>query len=95
MLVDKTKPYLSSKRKLVKNNSELKEQIDLVEELLELNHLDTSLDFKKIVCKKDKSRKSVKIPNTQYRILLSQEDDIFMLICVCSHDRYQIRNKNC
>jgi len=95
MLVEKTKTYLSSKKKLVKNNNELKDQIDQVEKLLEINHLDTALDFKKIICKKDKSRKSVKIPNTQYRILLSHDEDTFVLVCVCNHNRYQIRNKNC
>jgi len=95
MLVDFTKPYFNSKKKLVKNNHELREQIEQVEELLKVNHLDTSLDFKKIVCSKDKLRRSVKIPNTQYRILLSHNEDAFILICVCTHDRYQIRNKNC
>ncbi len=95
MLVEKSSPYLSTRKKIIKHNNDLESKIELAEELLEINHLDSSLDFKKIVCKKDKSRHSIKISGTQYRILLSHEDDVFILICVCTHDRYQIKNKNC
>jgi len=95
MQVDKTAAYLNTRKKLIKSNRHLEEKIKEAELLLETNHLDSSLDYKKIICKKDKTRHSIKISNTQYRILLSHEDDTFILVCVCTHDRYQIKNKNC
>lgn len=95
MLVEKNKAYMSTRKKLIKKRRVSQEAVEIAENLLEYNYLDSSLDFKKIICKKDKFRRSIKIANTQYRILLSHREDTFILVCICDHDEYQIRNKNC
>ncbi len=46
-------------------------------------------------CKKDKDRYSIRIPNTQYRILMNCTIDVIYLVCVCSHDEYDRRNRGC
>lgn len=65
MLVEKTNSYISTRRKLIKRRRVSEEAVEIAEQLLEYNHLDSSLDFKKIICKKDKFRRSIKIANTQ------------------------------
>ena len=46
-------------------------------------------------CKKDKDRHSIRVQNTQYRILMSVNKKEIFLICICDHDDYDRRNKNC
>jgi len=38
---------------------------------------------------------SLYISNTQYRVLLSIRENLTVLVCICSHDDYDFRNKNC
>ena len=53
------------------------------------------LHYKKMICKKDKDRYSVRVLNTQYRILMTVANNKALLVCVCSHDDYDRINKNC
>lgn len=94
MQVNETSSFLSSKKSFRKNI----ELIDKIKEtiiLLKKDKSDISLHHKKITCKKNKNRYSIKVLNTQYRILLNEFDEYIDLICVCSHDKYQRYNKNC
>ena len=48
-----------------------------------------------MTCKKDKDRYSIRVVNTQYRILMTMVNNEALLVCVCSHDNYDRINKNC
>lgn len=49
----------------------------------------------KISCKHDKNRYSISVPNTQYRILLTLNDDLIIFLRVMNHKKYDLINKNC
>lgn len=46
-------------------------------------------------CKKDKYRYSVRVLNTQYRILLTVIEEIYELRHILTHDEYDRINKDC
>lgn len=96
MRVDKAPSYIRSKKKFQKDKK-LLAKINKTEAMLIDNHMDTNLHFKKINCKINKDRHSVRIHPTGYRILMSYQKDlsVFTLVCVCDHDKYELHNKNC
>ena len=60
------------------------------------NPKDPRLHYKKIICKQDKNRYSIRLLNNSgYRIIMSIIDNIAYLICICDHDDYDRRNRNC
>jgi len=70
-------------------------KIDFTIKLLKTDESNPTLHFKKITCKTDKNRYSVRVINTQYRILMTVFDGYAELFCVCNHDTYDRYNDNC
>ncbi len=95
MKLIETTQYIRTKKYLLKKYTISKVEIDETLNLFLSNKYHPSLHYKKMSCKKDKNRYSIRIKNTQYRILMNVESDIVYLICVCSHDEYDRLNKNC
>ena len=94
MQVRYVRAYLSSKRSYQGNKSLLK-KIDKTEKLFIEDCKNINLQFKHIDCSIDKKRYSIRVLNTQYRILMTVENNIAELRCVCDHDTYDRKNKNC
>jgi Txe/YoeB family toxin of Txe-Axe toxin-antitoxin module len=78
-----------------KKDKVLIERIVSTIKLLEADKTDVALHFKKITCKTDKNRYSVRVLNTKYRILMTVFDEYVELFCVCNHDTYDRYNDNC
>jgi hypothetical protein len=96
MKIEKQRLYERQKLKLSKNNSPLTlQQIDEAEQLFSEDQNNYKLRPHKITCKKDKKRKSITIPNTQYRILYSDYGDKAIFQQILSHEDYDRINKNC
>lgn len=95
MQIVETSQYLRTKKHLIKKHSLSIKDIESTLELFKDDHSNPSLHYKKMTCKKDKNRYSIRIPNTQYRILMNVFFDTIHLICVCDHDEYDRRNKGC
>lgn len=94
MQVNFTNQYRAELKKL-KHQRELLEKIEKTLDIFRDDPSHTSLNFKKITCKRDKRRHSIRIAGTQYRILMSRFDTYVELICICNHDKYDLHNKNC
>ncbi|MDY0402421.1 hypothetical protein [Sulfurovum sp.] len=95
MTIEYSKDYLRTLKRITKKRTLSSDVIDAAIELYLKDQTDIRLQFKHINCKRDKNRHSIRIPNTQYRILMSIIDDISLLVCICDHDDYDLRNKNC
>ena len=95
MKIEKTKQFIKQKEKLIKKSSLSKEQIDKTIEILKNNPQDHRLRPHKIFCKRDKRRKSLTIPNTQYRILYSDYGEFAIFLQILKHDEYDRANKDC
>ncbi len=95
MTIEYSKDYLRTLKRITKKRTLSSSLIDNAIELYLQDSTDIRLQFKHIKCKRDKSRHSIRIPNTQYRILMSIVNDISLLVCICEHDDYDLRNKNC
>jgi mRNA-degrading endonuclease RelE of RelBE toxin-antitoxin system len=95
MKIVETKQYLRTKKKILKRFILKEEEIETTIKLFQENPYNPSLHYKKMVCKKDKDRYSIRILNTQYRILMSVIDNKAILACICDHDEYDMRNKGC
>ena len=95
MQVDFLTSYKQSLKRFLKKDRQLANTIDATIELFALDKYDERLKLKKIVCKKDKNRYSIRVINTSYRILLTFHNTNAILVCVCGHDKYDNYNKNC
>ncbi len=95
MEIIKTSQYLRTQKQLIKKHALIKVEIESTLERFEEDPYHASLHYKKMTCKKDKERYSIRIPNTQYRILMNIVNDNTYLVCVCSHDEYDRRNRGC
>ena len=95
MQIVKTSQFLRTQKFITKKHILSQIDIDKTLKLFANEPHHKSLHFKKMTCKKDKNRYSIRIINTQYRILLNLENDTAYLICVCSHDDYDRRNRGC
>ena len=95
MIIIETKQYLRTKKKILKRFVLKEKDIKSTLKLFQENLKEPSLHYKKMTCKKDKNRYSIRVLNTQYRILMTVENDNAILACVCDHDDYDIRNKGC
>ncbi|WP_346388927.1 hypothetical protein [Sulfurimonas sp. NWX367] len=95
MEIIKTSQYLRTEKQLIKKYVLSQIQINDTLELFKQDPNHSSLHYKKMNCKKDKDRYSIRIPNTQYRILMNCTIDVIYLVCVCSHDEYDRRNRGC
>ncbi|RLA66633.1 MAG: hypothetical protein DRQ78_03880 [Epsilonproteobacteria bacterium] len=95
MIITQTVQYLRTKKKLLKKYSLSENDIEITLDIFKKDKEHTSLQYKKMICKKDKDRYSIRVLNTQYRILMTMLNDEAFLLCVCSHDDYDRINKNC
>jgi len=95
MTIEYSKDYFRTLKRITRKHTLSSSLIDNAIELYLKDNKDTRLQFKHIKCKRDKNRHSIRIPNTQYRILMSIVNDISLLVCICDHDDYDLRNKNC
>ncbi len=95
MEIIKTSQFLRSQKFIIKKHILSQKKIDDTLELFIKDPKDKTLHYKKMICKKDKNRYSIRIPNTQYRILMNIEYETIYLVCICSHDEYDRRNKGC
>jgi hypothetical protein len=95
MTIEYSKDYLRTLKRITKKRTLSSLIIDSTIALYIEDNKDSRLQFKAIKCKRDKHRHSIRIPNTQYRILMSIIDNISLLVCICDHDDYDFRNKNC
>jgi hypothetical protein len=71
MEIIKTSQYLRTKKQLIKKHVLSKSEIENTLDLFEEDPSHPSLNYKKMTCKKDKERYSIRIPGTQYRILMN------------------------
>ena len=90
-----SKSFERDYKKLTKNNKQLKEKVDLTIEIFKSNYQDSRLNYKHIICKKDKFRYSIRVINTQYRILMTCIDNICEFRFLLDHDEYDRKNKDC
>ena len=95
MNIEKSKDYERTFKRITKRHILTKETIESAIELFVTDSSNHKLHFKKIQCKHDKNRHSIRIPNTQYRILISIDKNVAVLQCICDHDDYDMRNKRC
>jgi len=86
--------YLRSRRKVAKKIS-LK-AIEETEELFKIDPNSQKLNLKKIVCRRDKNKQSIRvIGNDGYRILLTTKNDIVIFQDIMNHDKYDRLTKDC
>ncbi len=95
MTIEKLPRFLRDVKKLTKNRLLTIEQIEKTEELFIENRELKSLRYHPITCKKDKDRWSITVPNTPYRILVSDLGDVVKFNTLLDHDAYNRINKNC
>ncbi len=95
MKLDKSPRYKRGVKKILKAHKLTQEAIVQTEELFLNDPQTPSLRYHQIKCKKDKNRYSISIPNTQYRILLSNFGDMAILVALLDHDEYDKNNKDC
>ena len=95
MIIIKTSQYLRTKKRLIKKHILSEDEIEKVLILFQKEPYNKNLHYKRMNCKKDKDRYSIRIPNTQYRVLMNVDSNKIYLICICNHDEYDRRNKNC
>jgi plasmid maintenance system killer protein len=95
MTVTKTIQYLRTKKKLLKKYALAEDVIEATIGLFQVDYSASLLHYKKMTCKKDKDRYSIRILNTQYRILMTVINEEAFFLCICSHDDYDRLNKDC
>jgi len=95
MTIDKTPRYNRTVKKIIKSHKLTKEVIEDTENLFISNPHEPSLHFKPIICKKDKNRHSIRVPSTQYRILITLLDEVAYLVALLNHKEYDKNNKDC
>ncbi|MFK5881889.1 MAG: hypothetical protein QM482_06710 [Sulfurospirillum sp.] len=91
----KTSDYKRTSNKYIKRRILKIQEIETCVQKLIIDKHDPKLNFKKINCKQDKNRYSIKINNQGYRVLLSIIENEIFLRCICDHDEYDRRNKDC
>jgi len=83
--------------KLVKVSALTQSQIDETIELYKSDKTNSKLHNHKIICKKDKCRRSIAVVNSnqQYKILLSEQVNVTYFIFIGHHRKYDRINKSC
>lgn len=95
MIIEKSSGYARSVTKKVKAHKLSLETIEETEKLYKENPQNPSLRYHQIKCKKDKHRWSITIPNTQYRILVSDYGESVLFVNLLDHKEYDRVNKKC
>jgi len=91
----KTRLYEKQKTKLIQKGRLTHKIIEKTESLFEQDPYHYKLRPHKIICKKDKRRKSITVLNTQYRILLTDFGNFAIFQQIIDHNRYDRINKDC
>ena len=83
--------------KLIKSSALTQKQIDETIELYKSDKSNNRLHYHKIICKKDKCRKSIAVLNSnqQYKILLSEQVNNAYFLFIGHHRKYDRINKDC
>jgi len=89
--------FLRQSAKLVSSGALTQVQIDETIELYKSDKANNKLHYHKIICKKDKCRKSIAVINSnqQYKILLSEQPDDIYFLFIGHHRKYDRINKDC
>jgi hypothetical protein len=89
--------FEKQKGKLVESGALTLEQIEETINLFLKNKSDVRLRYHKIICKKDKCRRSITVLCTDqsYKILLSEQPNMVVFVFIGHHSRYDRINKNC
>ena len=89
--------FEKQKGKLVESGALTFEQIEETINLFLKNKSDIRLRYHKILCKKDKCRRSITVLYTDqsYKILLSEQPNMVVFVFIGHHSRYDRINKNC
>lgn len=89
--------FEKQKEKLVESGALTLEQIKETINLFLKNKSDVRLRYHKIICKKDKCRRSITVLYTDqsYKILLSEQPNMVVFVFIGHHSRYDRINKNC
>ncbi len=89
--------FLHQSAKLIKSSALTQKQIDETIELYKSDKSNNKLHYHKIICKKDKCRKSIAVidSNQQYKILLSEQKNTIYFLFIGHHKKYDRINKNC
>ncbi len=89
--------FIRQSTKLVKSGVLTQNQIDDTIKLYQSDISNSKLHCHKIICKKDKCRKSIAVLNSnqQYKILFSQQQDTVYFIFIGHHKKYDRINKDC
>ena len=95
MIIEKTPRYNRTVKKILKAHKLTQTVIEETEAIFLENHLNPTLHYKDIICKKDKNRHSIRVVNTQYRILMSVLDDVAYFVALLNHKDYDKNNKDC
>ena len=86
--------YERSKKKIAKRIGISK--TEETEDIFKNNPLDSKLELKSIVCRRDKHKKSIRvIGNDGFRILISICDEIAYFQDIMDHDKYDRMTKDC
>jgi hypothetical protein len=83
--------------KLIKSSALTQKQIDETIELYKSDRCNNRLHYHKIICKKDKCRKSIAVLNSnqQYKILISEQVNDTHFLFIGHHRKYDRINKDC
>jgi plasmid maintenance system killer protein len=95
MKIHETAQYLRTQKRVIKKHALTQSDIDRTLTLFKKDPKNSTLHFKKMTCKKDKDRYSIRVVNTQYRILMNIMESEIYLVCICDHDEYDRRNRGC
>jgi len=95
MTIEKLPRFLRDVKKLTKKHLLTSEQIEETEQLFIADRELKSLRYHDIKCKKDKNRWSITVPNTQYRILVTDLGGVVKFLTLLDHSAYDRINKNC
>ena len=95
MIIEKIPRYNRSVKKIIKSHKLTIKDIEKTENLFIENPQNILLHYKSITCKKDKNRYSIRVPNSQYRILMTILDDIAYFQALLNHKDYDKNNKDC
>ncbi len=83
--------------KLIKSSALTQKQIDATIALYKSDKTNQKLRYHKIICKKDKCRRSIAVINSneQYKVLLSEQQDVVYFLFIGHHRKYDRINKSC
>jgi len=89
--------FLRQSAKLISSGTLTQVQIDKTIELYKSDKVNNKLHYHKIICKKDKCRKSIAVINSnqQYKILFSEQPDDIYFLFIGHHKKYDRINKDC